>query len=122
MALADNFRIKSNYSRCQDQRDAEEFLIENCLSGCFDSSRAAGNEFEGNLFYLASDMLYTHYPEQSKVLLKKSNDYFKKHPEFQVNLDMAIFDYGVVTLPRFRATLVKYFYFKLRDLSLKLLN
>ncbi|MDR0620457.1 MAG: hypothetical protein LBJ61_01040 [Deltaproteobacteria bacterium] len=104
-----------NYSNLDNQRDAEEFLVQKCLDAAFEPSAQPENEFEGNLCYLASTMVHSHYPEQSSILLKKSDDFFKSHSEKAMDLDKVAFDFGVVSLSRFRATLLKFFYFKVLE-------
>ena len=88
-------------------RDLEAALLARCVLTATASKTAALDKREANIFMLASSVVRSRFPQESKRLRQASEEYFAAAPTDRLSSEEVVRSGWVLNLPRLRAMLEK---------------
>lgn len=83
-------------------RETESELLTRCASAARRKVLIAQDQREANIFRLASMVIQSHFPSESKSLMRASERYFAKYPDEKLAPPEVVRKGWVLSLPRLR--------------------
>jgi hypothetical protein len=83
-------------------RDVESVLLTRCASVARETAPTAQDQREANVFRLASMVVQSRFPDESKRLMQASEEYFATHTDERLAAGEVVRNGWVFSLPRLR--------------------
>lgn len=83
-------------------RDVESALLARCAAVARDVAQSARDQREANVFRLAAMVVQSRLPDESRNLMRASEQYFAAHPDDKVAAEDVVRCGWVQSLPRLR--------------------